>query len=880
MNKKFLKMKVLKLVSVFILLVVFSCSTEKAEWPDTSVEMKPWTRWWWLGNAVDEDNIKRELKEMAEAGIGGVEITSIYGVRGEEHRFIEYLSPEFTEMVKFTIDEAGKLGMGVSLVPGAGWRCGGPFVPEEKGLWSLRMQKFEMNAGETWQLPDRIVNAEAASFLGEDGSITVLQPDEEFASPVNGTVYVAERVPTGDDVKRPSPGGEGLAIDTFNEEITNWYLDEFWKRLGINDAGIRCFFHDSFEYEGNFTPNFTGEFRKRRGYDMSEVLHVLAGDYDDEEIVARVRSDHRETVSDLVLGSFMQPMKEWANSHQSLFRNQAHGSPGNMLDIYAASDIPETEIFGRVEPGTTAVFTNKFASSAANVTGQRLVSSESFTWLDEHWTVTTADMMRGTNRFFLAGVNHMFFHGTTYSPEDAEWPGWLFYASTQINNRNPLWREMPAFFKYIERSQSILQNADQQSDLLVYWPFYDVAAAELGGRRNYTNIDRGDDAMWFRQFPLAGLSENLKKSGYTFDYVSDKQLLNSQVSDGEIITSGGAAYKAVVVPGTRFMPLETLRQLIEFIDQGGKVFFDAYLPQNVPGMYRVEMREEQMEEMKLAIDNDKWVGNVIELLDNASVHGERSLAEKGFHHLKMEKNGEDWYMVFNCGTRKLDEWVELSSKARSYVLYYPENGEISLAAKQGDSVRIQLEPERAVFIRCSRGRVDAPQFTYEDAKSESFVVRGLWNIEFIEGGPVHPESITTGRLDSWTRLGDDQTRIFSGTARYSIEFDWSKKTNSAFLNLGDVKDCARVKLNGKDIGSLLGPTYKIKVDNLVEGENLLEVEVTNVAANRIRDYDIRGVDWKKFYDINFVSITYRPFDASGWEISESGLLGPVTLQPF
>ncbi len=873
-------MKKCYFVSVFILLIVFSCSTKKTDWPESAKEMKPWTRWWWLGNAVDEENIKRELKEMSEAGIGGVEITSIYGVKGEEHRFIEYLSPEFTEMVKFAIDEASKLGMGVSLVPGAGWRCGGPFVPEEKGLWALRMHSFEIKAGETWQLPDRIGYAEAISFLGEDESITVLQPEEKFTSLINGTVYIAERVRTGDDVKRPSPGGEGLAIDTFNEETTNWYLEEFRKRLGIEEAEIRCFFHDSFEYAGNFTPNYSEVFRNRRGYAMSEILHILAVDYHDEEMAGRVRSDYRETVSDLLLVSFMQPMKEWANSNQSLFRNQAHGSPGNILDIYAASDIPETEIFGRVEPGTSAVFTNKFASSAAHVTGQRLVSSESFTWLDEHWTVTTADMMRATNRFFLAGVNHIFFHGTTYSPEDAEWPGWLFYASTQIHNRNPLWREMPALFKYIERSQSILQNADQQSDLLVYWPFYDVAAAELGGRRNYTNIDRGDDAMWFREFPLADLSEKLKDTGYTFDYVSDKQLLNSKVSNGEIVTSGGAAYKAIAVPGTRFMPVETLQQLMRFVDQGGNVFFDAHLPQNVPGMYRVKEQEEQMEAMKLFIDNDKWVGNVIDLLDNASVHGENSLAAKGFHHLKLKKNDEDWYMVFNCGTRKLDEWVELSSKARSYVLYYPENGEISLVEKKGDSVRIQLEPERAVLVQCSRGRVNVPKFTYIDSQAVSIEIKGLWNIEFIEGGSVYPANITTGRLDSWTRLGDDQTRVFSGTARYSIAFDWKEKTHSALLNLGDVKDCARVKLNGKTIGSLLGPTYKMKVDNLVEGENLLEVEVTNVAANRIRDYDIRGVDWKRFYDINFVNINYRPFDASGWEVRESGLLGPVTIQPF
>ena len=66
---------------------------------------------------------------------------------------------------------------------------------------------------------------------------------------------------------------------------------------------------------------------------------------------------------------------------------------------------------------------------------------------------------------------------------------------------------------------------------------------------------------------------------------------------------------------------------------------------------------------------------------------------------------------------------------------------------------------------------------------------------------------------------------------------------------------------------------------LREGENELEVEVTNLAANRIADLDRRGVVWKKFYEINFVNINYRKFDASGWPAMDSGLLGPVRLIP-
>lgn len=67
------------------------------------------------------------------------------------------------------------------------------------------------------------------------------------------------------------------------------------------------------------------------------------------------------------------------------------------------------------------------------------------------------------------------------------------------------------------------------------------------------------------------------------------------------------------------------------------------------------------------------------------------------------------------------------------------------------------------------------------------------------------------------------------------------------------------------------------MDNLKPAGNKLEVEVTSVSANRIRDLDRRGVQWKIFKDINIVNVNYRPFDASDWPLTDSGLLGPVTL---
>lgn len=865
------------LLTVLPLFVFFTAFGQHTAWPELSQTEKPWTRWWWMGNAVDSANIRRELQEFATAGIGGVEITPIYGVVGEEEHFIEYLSPEFTAMLNFTIAEANKLRLGVDLPPGSGWRCGGPFVPREKGLWNLRIKKFGIKAGESWKLPPDLENVAAVSFVSENGTSKIIQATSVQKLEQAGTIYVALREKSGDKVKRASDGGKGWAIDTFNKEITDWYLSEFWKSLGIDEGKIRCFFHDSFEYTGDFTTHFMDEFKRRRGYDLTAYLHVLAGDCENQETVARVKSDYRETLSDLVLESFIQPMTEWANAHNSLNRNQAHGSPGNILDLYAACDIPETEIFRTVDPGTVDIFVNKFASSAAHVTGKKLVSSESFTWLNEHWTVTTSDMRRATNRLLLAGINHIFFHGTCYSPEDAQWPGWLFYASTQVNNRNPLWAEMPTLFGFIGRAQQILQNSTPQNDVLVYWPYHDVAAAE---GRIFNHIGVNKDAGWFWQEPISGLSQKLMDAGCAFDYVSDRQLLECETANGEIITSGQAKYKAVVVPKTKYIPIETIEKLRQFIANGGKVYFDGDLPESVPGMNELEKRESRLAEIKNSISPEKWVGDILGLLERDDIEGEKSLAKKGFHYLKMKKDTEDWYAIFNTSTEAIDEEVVLNSPAHSFLFWNPMTGKTSKARSHGNSIRLQLEPEEMMFVQGLGDDNSTPFALYEEQDSLATKIGALWKLEFREGGPVFPGNLQTDVLLSWTEMGDMETRRFSGTARYSTEFNWTGNSDNALLDLGDVRDCAHVKLNGKDYGALVGPTYKVQVDNLKKGNNILQIEVTNVAANRIRDLDIRGVEWRKFHDINLVNIDYKPFDASGWPVRDAGLLGPVTLRPL
>ena len=100
-------------------------------WPAATRVSRPWTRWWWLGSAVDAENLTRLMETYHAAGLGGVEITCIYGVRGAEDRELPYLSAAWVDAVRHVVREAKRLGMGVDLPTGSGWRTGGPSVTDE-----------------------------------------------------------------------------------------------------------------------------------------------------------------------------------------------------------------------------------------------------------------------------------------------------------------------------------------------------------------------------------------------------------------------------------------------------------------------------------------------------------------------------------------------------------------------------------------------------------------------------------------------------------------------------------------------------------------------------------------------------------------------------
>ncbi|HEX7316372.1 MAG TPA: glycosyl hydrolase [Pyrinomonadaceae bacterium] len=915
-------------------------------WPRVTSQAKPWTRWWWLGSAVNRRDLSTALAQYERAGLGGLELTPIYGVRGAESQFIDFLSTEWVGMLEHTLREANRLGLGVDMATGTGWPFGGPWIDAEDACKDIVAKTWELRGGSRLGEPVRVVQKPLVRAVGRRPNINDLREPisanpnlQELAldqirfekplplqalvarSDKGETLDLTTRVRSdgtldwvapagrwklyglfqgwhGKMVERAAPGGEGNVIDHFSAEALGNYLNKFDQAFaGRNVRGLRAFFNDSYEVDdadgqSDWTPKFFEEFRARRGYDLKQQLPALLGE-GDEETRARVVHDFRETVSDLLLDRFTAPWREWAHKKGAVIRNQSHGSPANILDLYAASDIPETE--------GTDIVRMKFASSAANVTGRTLASAETVTWLDEHFLSSLGDVKRAVDLNFLGGINHVVYHGLAYSPREDPWPGWLFYAAVHFGPQSPDWKDFPTLNRYIARTQSFLQQGRSDNDVLLYYPVHDMWM-EPGKEGRLIHVGGGHDVGITQ-----GDAQALLDAGYAFDLVSDRQLANVTYANGSL-RAGGLNYKVIVLPETRYVPAETLAQLVKLARAGATVVVRKSLPTDVPGLGgldagRANFRQllsqlnfrESVAPMRVArVGAGRFlVGNDLPLLlANAGTRRE-ALVERGLSFTRRMYAGGGLYFILNRGTAPVDGWVTLATPARSAALFDALTGEAGIAATRpalggrGLEVYLQLAPGESRVVRTFNAAQRGTSFSYFKTEGAPQQLNGEWSVSFIEGGPTPPPALRLNELNSWLRLDGDAYKNFSGTARYSLTFNKPQGPGGDWLlDLGRVAETARVRLNGRDMGTLITPPFRVRVPGaLLRDANTLEVEVSNLAINRVIDMERRGVRYKKFYNTNFPA--RRPenrgadglFDATKLAPRDSGLLGPVTLTP-
>ena len=589
---------------------------------------------------------------------------------------------------------------------------------------------------------------------------------------------------SGMKVKRAGLGGEGYMLDPFDPEAMKLHVAQYDKWFGKAAQSVTCedlasadilvaarpraFYHDSYEYYGAEPKN--------------------GGDVDESQLAC------------------FKVWTDWCRENGYLTRNEAHGAPANWLDFYALADIPETEMFGKNDRD---ILISKFASSAAHVKGTKLVSSESCTWIDEHFCERPQEIKMFIDRLFLSGVNHMFFQGCCYSPVEAVWPGWCFYASLEMNPRNPIWREMGAINGYVTRCQSLFQTWTPDNDLAILWDPTSFREKHKGEVAQMTVHNR----EWFYGEKVGKVAKELYEAGYAFDYISPRMVKD------------GLAKKYAVV-----------------------------------------------------VDPEKWSDSRAETLR----HGEEVLkgvirmpfdAKSGLLATRWKKDGETAYFVVNTGTVAR----AVVAGGKPYGVMNPLTGEIETARRDA----IEIASGHSLFLVGDGFEVT----TAAKRTCDGIALAGPWEVSPICGGPALPAPRKLDALVGWETFDD----AFSGTMLYKTTFDLVGTSVLArprargdacpyhVLSLGDVREIARVRLNGRDLGVKFMPPYDFAIPTgvLSEKGNVLEVEVTNLGANRLRWNDLNGVDWKYFSDINMVGMDYKKLDASKWKPLPSGLLTPV-----
>lgn len=784
----------------------------------------PGTRWWWLGSAVDSVGITYQLESLSKAGIGAVEITPIYGVQGNEANDIPYLSPRWMDMLGWCESEGERLGVQIDMNNGTGWPFGGPEVTVDDAACKAVFKQWK--AGETMPaLTDR-----------ERKDFPVLAGTWGYPSGDSVALYIAR---TRQKVKRAAPGGEGYVIDHFNRAAVERYLSKFdtaFARSGVPYP--HTFFNDSYEvYGADWTPALPDEFARRRGYRLEEHFPAFLNEQAPDH--ASLICDYRETLGELLLENFAEVWTSWAHSHGAKVRNQSHGSPANLLDMYATVDIPEIEGFGLSDFGIKGLRTDsltrpnysdlsmlKYPASVAHFYGKPLVTAETFTWLTEHWRTSLSQCKPDFDLMMVAGVNRCFFHGTAYSPETAPWPGYLFYAAMEMNPQNTIWRDVPAFTAYMQRVQAALQEGTPDNDLLVYLPVYDIWS-EYEGRLLLFDIHKMDKVA-----PRFIHAVNaIYNAGYDLDYVSDRMIdsIRGVDANGHLISPSGVTYKALVLPEVRRMPERTQTRIAELEKQGATII-------------RV---------------ND---GNYQAALSRTPIRPE-TMKQLGVKTIRRRMESGYRYFITNLQGKDVKAYIHPSVTADS----------VLLSLHSGESCLLDVTADGCYITRLfATGPIEEPTRTI-DLTHQPWTLTPV-EVRSFDSVPLSIVHRLLVPLQYWSELWPDAV----GTAAYETTIKLSAKQlkgNRVVLNLDDVRESAHVFVNGQDAGTVFAAPFDVDITPyLRKGKNTLCIEVTSLAANYLAEMDRRGIAWRNFKDANIANLKGGKISYYGnWDVMPCGL---------
>ncbi len=854
-------------------------------------EARPFVRWWWNGDCIEIDELQRELDVMKAAGIGGVEINPIAKPEGGndfDYNCYEWLSPEWNERVKATINMAHERDMIVDLIMGSGWPFGGEFLKEDQFLQGVGVRKMELEGPrkyvlqleEVWQLPGRNFGiyenegapdptlfflqmiphgasgkTELADLMNDvdgDGKIEISVP-EGLHDLYIGTFQKAYRT-----VMHGAPGSKGPVVNHYSAKDVRAYMDRLADALEAVLGGklgdhIRALFCDSIELSGaNITDDFFEEFIKRRGYDLGPFLplvyyHPYEGYTDTlhyepgfNEDIRRIRYDFNKTLVELFLERFPRTFDQWANEHGMQSRYQAYGMPWLMgiLDGYRLVDIPESNnwLFSENAKFHGYWIWNKYASSAAHLSGAKIVSSEAMTNTSGVFRATL-DMIKKNDDFnFISGINHSILHGYNYSPPEAGFPGWVRYGA-YFSDQNTWWPYFHYWAEYNARLSTVFQCSEPVVDVAILTPESDIWKQwGLARIPFYWN-------PWYNH----DLWEGFSRVGISADYINEGVIQRASAEKG-ILKSEKARYQLVIVSGATSLEPETAGAIKVLAEKGIKFLFIDHQPSEAPSYFEKEKNDQLVREnmqVSLTFENvsiidapkdaaaiTSWTGDVARDMGIKTGVSVSPVYENLY--LAKYKSGDKEIFFFSSqdDQNSLDFTVSFTDQKKTAWCWDPHTGERSIypAGNNGD-LTIRLQALESILIVLEDDDKGEPlDLAYPD--KNSFKSIGTeWTLDFI---PVHgePFEMQSEKLFEFGTHADKRISAFAGQVSYQTKFDLTG-TDWDFLDLGIEQHITEAKLNGHKLGVKWSGRHLYRIDGgiLKEGENSLEITYTTTLAN-------------------------------------------------
>jgi len=846
-------------------------------------------RWWWFGPAVTKSEIERELEQMKSAGIGGVEIATLYplGLDDPETGFHNspFLSDEHIDALRFAAATASKLGLRVDITLGSGWPFGGPHIPVTQAAGAIRIETAAVPSGSKSIAMPQITAGEKleAIFLvpgSRDG--LNLRDGRQIQNPVfeHGRLQLPEGASassvvffissrTGMTVKRPAVGAEGFVLDHYDQKAIEAHLHAVGDRLmsAFEDHPPYAVFSDSLEdYGSDWTPGLLPEFQRRRGYDLAPHLLALIGDAGPDTLA--VRHDWGRMLTELANEHYLRPLQQWARQHHTLLRSQTYGFPPVTLSSNQYEDLPEGE--GKATVLMWRQFSDtRWAASAGHLFGKPVISSETWTWLHSPaFRATPLDMKAEADLHFLQGVNQLVGHGWPYSPESAGDPGWRMYAAGAFNAHNPWWFVMPDLSVYLQRVSFALRQGEPANDVALLLPNDDAwasftvngqssspvaTATGFNTRGKDVSIDESmDELLGHNVIP------QILDAGFNLDFI-----------DGDAIETLGIPYPVLVLPGIERIPLAIYQKIERYAIQGRTVIATRRLPSTAPGFLNADSESRQIKEISqrlfraagakgLFIGDETKLGAAVADRCKPDVVFSPRASEIGFIHRKLSAG--DLYFIANTSDHAIRAAANFHVVEGNAEWWDPFTGRTS-PIENAAQIELSLQPYESRLIvftnspaheesrSVSKGGPPHPS----DSRSKHIDLSSDWNLTFTGLNRTHPMT----RLHSWSE--EEPFRFYSGQVRYVKTIDLAADIvsgNSLILDFGagtpipkpdplpifnmrayleaPVREAAEVYVNSKLAGTVWHPPYSIDLTEwLKPGKNQLIIVVGNTAINSL-----------------------------------------------